>query len=66
MLKVVEAWDSITKLIVERENWMAKLEAFERNASDPNRFFEKGFYPFLFNELGDKILKKAKYLQLRT
>jgi len=40
--RVVQAWDSITKLIVERENWMAKLEAFERNASDPNRFFEKG------------------------
>ncbi|XP_057308857.1 coiled-coil domain-containing protein 87-like isoform X2 [Hydractinia symbiolongicarpus] len=36
-------WEDVTSLIVEREGYMAKLEHFERTASDPNRFFEKGF-----------------------
>lgn len=39
----LEHWEEVTSLIVEREGYMAKLEHFERTASDPNRFFEKGF-----------------------
>ena len=35
-------WEQATDLIVQREVILAKLEAFERLASDPNRFFERG------------------------
>ncbi|KAL3867400.1 hypothetical protein ACJMK2_044605 [Sinanodonta woodiana] len=35
-------WEKVTELILKREDLLAKLERFERNASDPNRFFEKG------------------------
>ena len=50
-LQVVETWDSVTSLIVERENLMSKLETFERYASDPNRFFEKGIMGELYYQL---------------
>ena len=29
-------------MVLKRESLIAKLEGFERQASDPNRFFEKG------------------------
>ena len=35
-------WETATDLIIKREELIAKLENFERLASDPNRFFEKG------------------------
>ena len=41
-LQVISAWESATELIVRREELMVMLENFERVASDPNRFFEKG------------------------
>lgn len=41
-IKALDAWDSAAKVVLEREALMAELEAFERLASDPNRFFVKG------------------------
>ncbi|CAF1995389.1 unnamed protein product [Rotaria magnacalcarata] len=38
----LDAWESITQLIVRRENFIDDLENFERTASDANRFFESG------------------------
>merc|ERR1719245_2856496 len=38
----IKAWEEATELILQRESLIAKLEQFERFASDPNRFFEKG------------------------
>ncbi|XP_046358594.2 coiled-coil domain-containing protein 87-like [Haliotis rufescens] len=40
--EVMEKWESAADLILKREALMEKLENFERRASDPNRFFEKG------------------------
>ncbi|XP_064609206.1 coiled-coil domain-containing protein 87-like [Liolophura sinensis] len=35
-------WEQVAQLITQRESILRKLEKFERNASDPNRFFTKG------------------------
>jgi hypothetical protein len=38
----IEDWELVTNLIIEREKYIFELETFERYASDPNRFFQKG------------------------
>eukprot|EP00062_Callorhinchus_milii_P021598 gi/632978493/ref/XP_007905942.1/ PREDICTED: coiled-coil domain-containing protein 87 isoform X2 [Callorhinchus milii] len=40
--KALDIWEQAVKLIQDRECLMVKLETFEKFASDPNRFFEKG------------------------
>ncbi|XP_061173922.1 coiled-coil domain-containing protein 87-like isoform X3 [Saccostrea echinata] len=42
LYEAIEHWEKVTDLILKREDLLAKLEKFERAASDPNRFFEKG------------------------
>ncbi|XP_069138063.1 coiled-coil domain-containing protein 87-like isoform X2 [Argopecten irradians] len=42
LFEVIDRWEKVTEFILKREDLLAKLEKFERNASDPNRFFEKG------------------------
>ncbi|XP_077988772.1 coiled-coil domain-containing protein 87-like isoform X2 [Glandiceps talaboti] len=39
----IEAWEKATGVILHREALISKLEAFERMASDPDRFFQKGY-----------------------
>ena len=39
---MLQQWEVAVKLILSRESLITKLEDFERLASDPNRFFEKG------------------------
>ncbi|XP_071795069.1 coiled-coil domain-containing protein 87-like [Asterias amurensis] len=38
----IEAWETATELILQREAILARLETFERLASDPDRFFQRG------------------------
>ena len=40
--QAVDDWEDAAELILQREDFVARLEKFERLASDPNRFFEKG------------------------
>lgn len=40
--QAVDEWERVTDLIQQRELLLTRLEKFERLASDPNRFFEKG------------------------
>ncbi|XP_067860688.1 coiled-coil domain-containing protein 87 [Heptranchias perlo] len=42
--KVLEAWEKAVQLIKQRECILSKLEDFERFASNPNRFFVKGYW----------------------
>ncbi|XP_048734506.1 coiled-coil domain-containing protein 87-like isoform X3 [Ostrea edulis] len=42
LYEAIDRWEKVTELILKREELLAKLEKFERAASDPNRFFEKG------------------------
>lgn len=44
MLKAIEGWEYVANLILQREKLLIDLEKFERQASDPNRFFHKGYY----------------------
>ncbi|CAH1796761.1 unnamed protein product [Owenia fusiformis] len=39
----IEEWERATRLVLQREELIARLEKFEREASDPNRFFDKGY-----------------------
>ncbi|XP_076800779.1 coiled-coil domain-containing protein 87-like isoform X2 [Clavelina lepadiformis] len=38
----VTAWEKVAELILKREKLLHELEMFERDASDPHRFFFKG------------------------
>ncbi|ESP00590.1 hypothetical protein LOTGIDRAFT_157869 [Lottia gigantea] len=40
--EAIDHWEHVTESILKRETLIEKLEKFERKASDPNRFFEKG------------------------
>ncbi|KAK3097621.1 hypothetical protein FSP39_011468 [Pinctada imbricata] len=42
LYEAIDRWERATDLILKREEFLGKLERFEREASDPNRFFEKG------------------------
>ncbi len=42
MLQAIEAWETATELILQREAILTRLETFERLASDPDRFFQRG------------------------
>ncbi|OCT88725.1 hypothetical protein XELAEV_18017355mg [Xenopus laevis] len=41
--QAISQWEKVTELIKKREKLLAELETFERTASDPNRFFQKGY-----------------------
>ncbi|XP_072097583.1 coiled-coil domain-containing protein 87-like [Mobula birostris] len=41
--KALDIWEKAVQLIQERECILSKLEHFEQFASNPNRFFEKGY-----------------------
>ncbi|XP_038071406.1 coiled-coil domain-containing protein 87-like isoform X2 [Patiria miniata] len=38
----IDAWELATEVILQREAILTRLETFERLASDPDRFFQKG------------------------
>ncbi|KAL0196119.1 hypothetical protein M9458_009691, partial [Cirrhinus mrigala] len=40
--EVIAAWEQAARLIQKRELLLSRLEDFEREASDPNRFFQRG------------------------
>ncbi|PIK61283.1 putative coiled-coil domain-containing protein, partial [Apostichopus japonicus] len=42
LVESIEAWEVAVDLILQREAILSKLEIFERFASDPDRFFQKG------------------------
>lgn len=41
--EAIAAWEQATCLIQKRELLLSRLEDFEKEASDPNRFFQPGF-----------------------
>ena len=60
LFQAIERWEKVTELVLKREDLLAKLEKFERAASDPNRFFEKGTYSSVLAMFVDMILA-SKY-----
>lgn len=59
---MINAWEAATNLIVEREKIIAELEAFERLASDPNRFFETGYRGSSVARLKESKLRSQLYM----
>ncbi|KAM9311636.1 coiled-coil domain-containing protein 87 [Gastrophryne carolinensis] len=41
--KAIQVWQKVVKLIQNREKMLVELERFEKDASDPNRFFLRGY-----------------------
>ncbi|KAI1888116.1 hypothetical protein AGOR_G00181730, partial [Albula goreensis] len=41
--EAIVEWECIAQLIHQRENVLSQLEQFEKEASDPNRFFQHGY-----------------------
>ncbi|XP_016390477.1 coiled-coil domain-containing protein 87-like isoform X1 [Sinocyclocheilus rhinocerous] len=41
--EAIAAWEQAARLIQKRELLLSRLEDFEREASDPNRFFQRGY-----------------------
>ncbi|KAK7149749.1 hypothetical protein R3I94_009151 [Phoxinus phoxinus] len=42
--EAIAAWEEAARLIQKRELLLSRLEDFEREASDPNRFFQRGYH----------------------
>merc|ERR1712013_412172 len=66
--EVVDHWESVTDLIIQREDLMSNLECFERSASDPNRFFQKGITGSSVSRISEektreKLMKSIKELE---
>ncbi|EDO46117.1 predicted protein [Nematostella vectensis] len=40
--EALASWEAAAEVVLERESVMTQLEDFERMASDPNRFFDRG------------------------
>ncbi|KAM8972009.1 coiled-coil domain-containing protein 87 [Pelodytes ibericus] len=62
--KAVEMWEKAVKVIKEREHILAELEMFERTASDPNRFFQKGFDGTSIARMKESKIRKKFHIQL--
>ncbi|KAG8522643.1 Coiled-coil domain-containing protein 87 [Galemys pyrenaicus] len=64
---LVSAWERVLQPIYLRESLLGKLEWFERQASDPNRFFEKidlGPSNFLEeNQTRNRLYKKLRLVE---
>ncbi|XP_033125153.1 coiled-coil domain-containing protein 87-like [Anneissia japonica] len=60
----IEHWESAMVLVLEREAILGRLEAFERLASDPNRFFQKGYRGLATARLEEARQRSHIYLQL--
>ncbi|KAJ3093133.1 Coiled-coil domain-containing protein 87 [Quaeritorhiza haematococci] len=41
--KAIQLWKVVAEHIIDREELLKEIESFERDASDPERFFKKGF-----------------------
>jgi len=62
----IESWERITEIILQRENLIAKLENFERLASDPNRFFEKGYRGSSVARLDEARIRSTLYRKIEA
>lgn len=64
--EAIEEWEASTQLILQREAMVAKLENFERVASDPNRFFEKGYRGSSVARLEEAKIRSNYYKKIES
>nr|XP_033807297.1 coiled-coil domain-containing protein 87 isoform X2 [Geotrypetes seraphini] len=58
--KIITDWEMAAYYIQKREELLRNLEIFERTASDPNRFFQRGYKATFLERVREA--KKRKYL----
>ena len=61
LMDVIDDWETATDLIVQREKYIFELENFERFASDPNRFFLKGYRGSSAARLEEAVQRETIY-----
>eukprot|EP00794_Sanderia_malayensis_P013699 gene13699-15127_t len=64
LAQAMECWENATHKIIEREELMNILEKFERIASDPNRFFQKGLQGSSLNRLDESKSRQCIHKRL--
>ncbi|XP_069099173.1 coiled-coil domain-containing protein 87 [Pleurodeles waltl] len=62
--KAVDAWEKATEVILQREQLLKKLEMFEQTASDPNRFFQRGYEGSFVARKKEAKERKALHFQI--
>ncbi|XP_072257191.1 coiled-coil domain-containing protein 87 [Pyxicephalus adspersus] len=62
--KAIQVWEKAVILIQKREKMLAELEMFEREASDPNRFFHKGYNGTSVARMEESKQRKKLYKQM--
>lgn len=62
--EAIRMWEKAVLLIQKREKMLAELEMFEREASDPNRFFDKGYNGTSVARMEESKQRKKLYKQM--
>ncbi|CAH2277403.1 Hypothetical predicted protein [Pelobates cultripes] len=62
--QAMEMWEKAVNIIQKREEILAELEQFEREASDPNRFFQKGYNGTSMARMKESRIRKKLHTQL--
>ncbi|XP_077328441.1 coiled-coil domain-containing protein 87 isoform X3 [Lithobates pipiens] len=62
--EAIRMWEKAVLLIQKREKMLAELEMFEREASDPNRFFSKGYNGTSVARMEESKQRKKLYKQM--
>jgi hypothetical protein len=61
LMNAIDDWEKVTEIIIERETFIYQLENFERIASDPNRYFVKGYRGSSCARLDEAIQRENLY-----
>ncbi|KAK2182071.1 hypothetical protein NP493_368g02075 [Ridgeia piscesae] len=64
--QAVDEWERVADLIQQRELLLTRLEKFERLASDPNRFFEKGLRGSAVARLDEAKTRSGLYKKIEV
>ncbi|KAI0237485.1 Coiled-coil domain-containing protein 87 [Lamellibrachia satsuma] len=64
--QAVDEWERVTDLIQQRELLLTRLEKFERLASDPNRFFERGHRGSSVARLDEAKMRSGLYKKIES
>ncbi|XP_063302220.1 coiled-coil domain-containing protein 87 [Pelobates fuscus] len=62
--QAIEMWEKAVNIIQKREEILAELEQFEREASDPNRFFQRGYNGTSMARMKESRIRKKLHTQL--
>ena len=64
LLTAISEWEKVTTLIIDREKFIHELEGFEKFASDPNRYFLRGYRGSSAARLDEAVQRENLYSAL--